>query len=1297
MKGCRQHRWIPVGSARGRRMSNFPGMLVSRRCVCGATQLTSDPDYTPADHGSARDVLDWIEARLPIPPTPEPEPPNEPPAEWSASHPPIKGGATINASATGGNVNATTCWVGGVLPGAGDDVTLTSTSGPVTINVSTSWLTLDCTGYTSTLTHAAAVNLTIAGIKFLLVAGMTYTLGSTTTSALLFTASTAVTVSITCGGKTLGNVTTASGLTSSSATYSCADANTVGAAANLQHNAGTFTTNNQTCSWGTLNSSNANTRTITLGTSTVTITGTAVSWNIATATGLTLNATTSTLNFNVGASAPTFQMGSKTYGTVILSSWASQASITTFTATTFTITGQANKTSFLTLAGNVTVTGTLSLNANSTLNALFIQSNVLGTSRTFTAATLVASGRVDFSDVTGAGAATWTTGASGAAQFGDCGGNGGITMTTPATQTWSGTAGGNFSANAWSGRVPLPQDTAVLASAFVGSPSVALDMPRIGSIDFTGATGTPNWTMSLAGGATIYGSVTMITGMTRGSFVASIIFGGRGNYTLTCAGKLWTGTTYSAPGGTMTLQDAYSAGTSTLSITNGNWIFNNQSSSCGVIQSTGTATRGLTLGTSTVTLTSTGTVWNMVATGLTLSAASSTIIMTDVSATAKTFAGAGLTHGNLTITAGGTGSITFTGANSFGTITCTGGSKSLILPASTTTTVANFNCTGTAGNLVALTSSSPGTQFTLSCPNIVSCDYLSVTDSTAAGVTPFYAGSHGTVTTSTNWQATANQPITLNSAASASASASATGGPVINIVQSVMVAEQGSSSTVATLAGASTTGNALIVGITLYSSDGYTNEIDMAASNPVTDGTNTFVPITGAEVKQPGAAGHWYQHIYFYVATKITGKSTEAITCNFARSTFNFVSAWELTPCQFNQAIETTGTGTTINLGSLTPPGNALSLEIVAYDGDNGGTPPAFTLGSGWIADRDQQAGGGSTLNAHSQTMGPVSFSQTGPSGGSQIWAASGIVLIPGVSISASGAATTAATMSITVPTATPQPITVTASGVASATATITASTATPVAISPRASANTIATNVLTLPVSLSALGQATSQAIVSIITVRLLPSVTAQAISTATATVTFNLVQFLAPTAQATAQASNTVTFNLVQFLTPVGQAVTQASSQTTATALILAIAQAQTQANELVTAQSLIVLAAQAISQAISKATIVPAISLSAQSQTSAQNFVTARAVLSVVAQTLSQANSLVTAITTFVPVATVVTAGINSITVPAFIMLSSNVETQTTCTIFYPIEYVVSVSIGSNILTISEEIDLLTIQEQ
>ncbi len=57
---------------------------------------------------------------------------------------------------------------------------------------------------------------------------------------------------------------------------------------------------------------------------------------------------------------------------------------------------------------------------------------------------------------------------------------------------------------------------------------------------------------------------------------------------------------------------------------------------------------------------------------------------------------------------------------------------------------------------VALTASTPGSAATLSSSRLVSSDYLTVQDSTAAGYTPFYAGSHGVlVSGNTNWVAQA--------------------------------------------------------------------------------------------------------------------------------------------------------------------------------------------------------------------------------------------------------------------------------------------------------------------------------------------------------------------------------------------------------------------------------------------------------------------------------------------------------------------------------------------------------------
>lgn len=63
-------------------------------------------------------------------------------------------------------------------------------------------------------------------------------------------------------------------------------------------------------------------------------------------------------------------------------------------------------------------------------------------------------------------------------------------------------------------RVPLPQDTLHFDSSSFdsGSKVITQNMPRIGSIDFTGATNTPTFTTSTT--ASVFGSLTLISGMT---------------------------------------------------------------------------------------------------------------------------------------------------------------------------------------------------------------------------------------------------------------------------------------------------------------------------------------------------------------------------------------------------------------------------------------------------------------------------------------------------------------------------------------------------------------------------------------------------------------------------------------------------------------------------------------------------------------------------------------------------------------------------------------------------------------
>ena len=259
-------------------------------------------------------------------------------------------------------------------------------------------------------------------------------------------------------------------------------------------------------------------------------------------------------------------------------------------------------------------------------------------------------------------------------------------------------------------------------------------------------------------------------------------------------------------------------------------------------------------------------------------------------------------------------------------------------------------------------------------------------------------------------------------------------------------------STTTTLPAASTTGNTLIVGIVLYSSDGATNEIDMAATSPVTDGTNTFTAVPAAEAKRTGT--NWYQHLYFYVATNITGLSTEAITTNFARSTFSFVTVWEITPSTVDQGTSATGTGTAISAPSLTPPANgALGAMIIADEGST----PLFTPATGWTTDRNSTLGGGTTYGGHfpQTTAAAITFTATGPSDGSEDWSLSGITLIP--------------------PGGTPPAIAPAATAVSAATATIFASSAPH--LTPAAATTAHTTAAVTAAAKLSATATAASRA----------------------------------------------------------------------------------------------------------------------------------------------------------------------------------------------------------------------------
>lgn len=665
------------------------------------------------------------------------------------------------ARAVGGAWTADATWSttsGGAAdttkPTAADDAVLDAASGAVTIDSGAVCRSLDCNGYTGTLTHTSAVTLTIGdgtagagNIALRLVAGMTYTLGGNPSSSISFVSTSATVQTVNTANKTTGNIT----FNGAGGSWQIASTMTTGATGTVTLTNGTLDTNGQSVSWGLFNSNNTNTRTLTLGASAITITGTGTAWTLQTTTGLTFNANTSSITMT-GAS-PTAQMGSLTYNNFSMTGSGTHTMGGAPTFANFTRTGTAAKADILTCVA-FTVTNTLTLASNSDVNRLLVQSNGVGTARTITAANVVVTNTVDFMDITGAGAATWTVAGTGATALGDCGGNSGITFTTPATQTWSGTSGGNWSANAWSGRVPLPQDDVVISSAFSASQTVTADMPRLGkSIDWTGATGTSlSWAINSVS-FSIFGSLTLASGMgTSGNTGKTVTFAGRGAYTLTTNGvDFRENMTLAAFGGTLTLQDnllmgAASAGVFTLA--NGVIDLNNKTITSASYTSGGSGVlKGITFGTGTWNLTATsGTVWNLgFSSGFTMSAASGTIAITTTSASTRTFIASSLTYGAITYTvAGSTGTLVFTGSPTIGTINFSDvtNARTLQFTAGTTTNVTNWNVNGTSGKLMSVQSVTAATH-TLNFASQASSDYLNLTNSIATG-SAAYAGANST-------------------------------------------------------------------------------------------------------------------------------------------------------------------------------------------------------------------------------------------------------------------------------------------------------------------------------------------------------------------------------------------------------------------------------------------------------------------------------------------------------------------------------------------------------------------------
>jgi hypothetical protein len=646
--------------------------------------------------------------------------------------------STTNWSASSGGAS------GASVPTAADSVFFDQ-AGTYTVTMTGALTCLDITVSAGTVTFATGTTPTLAvSGSMSLIAGTIWsstgavTFNATTTGKTVTTnnisISAAVTFNGTGGGWTLGSNFTATGTlsvlagalnTSAAGNYSL----TLGGSFVLT--GGTTTLNASSISIaGTLTVSNSTY--ISSGTSTITITNTS---------GITFAGGGATY-YNVSFTATS--LNSKTFtGTNTFNNL-------TFTAPTvaYIVTQNIN--------ANQTINGTLSVLGTTAVIRMLFVSNTLGTARTLTCAA-VSIPDCDFRDITLAGAAA----GSSPTRAGNCGGNTGITFPAAKTVYWNLAGAQNWSATGWAtssggtpaiNNFPLSQDTAVFDNTGSVTGTITINATwNIGTIDMSTRTSAMTIATSSAS-PNIYGDWKNGSGTTLSGGL-TLFFYGRGNtQTILSAGKTFTQVLniYNI-GGTVQLADAFTTSATASAVNLNAGTFNLAGFTCtltgtgnatGFVSTTTTYTRSINFGSggSIIIAQSGTTAWNVAATNFSVSG-TGTISLTN--SIAKTFVGASVSYSGVTLNNGGAGALTISGSNTFANITNTVQPTTVTFTAATTTTVTNFGLTGTAGNLVTINST--GAAATLSkSSGTVSCDYLSITNSTATGGATWYAGANST-------------------------------------------------------------------------------------------------------------------------------------------------------------------------------------------------------------------------------------------------------------------------------------------------------------------------------------------------------------------------------------------------------------------------------------------------------------------------------------------------------------------------------------------------------------------------
>ena len=311
------------------------------------------------------------------------------------------------------------------------------------------------------------------------------------------------------------------------------------------------------------------------------------------------------------------------------------------------------------------------------------------------------------------------------------------------TTNWAASSGGAGGAG-----VPTSADNAVFDSASnatayavtVGTNAVALDITIAGP-----AAGNVTMTFGATAVANCYGSWTNAATGVVFSITSTPVL----NFLSTSTGKTVTtnsvalgflNVVFSGIGGGWTLGSAWTQ-SGTISVSNGSFNTGNYTVTSALISSTGTATRSITLGSSTLTFTNSSP-WTAVSTGLTLNAGTSTINCT---ATGPIFNGGSLTYYNVNFASANPNAVsTITGSNTFNNLSQTtpsSGRRIVVTGASQTINgILTLGAANTYNQRVQLYNVNNGIPITFTVATIATLSDVDFRDITAAGISAPWFG-----------------------------------------------------------------------------------------------------------------------------------------------------------------------------------------------------------------------------------------------------------------------------------------------------------------------------------------------------------------------------------------------------------------------------------------------------------------------------------------------------------------------------------------------------------------------------